>query len=122
MNNPGAKRNSSLENDVLRCCIFLQRVIEKELEGDEKYADDVAHGATGLEETVIEGQVIDATTTTTTNGLEADGKMVRRVGKGPVIKSAKVPKDVQSLKRLQEYRNKEILKAKKGNTELDKEI
>ena len=81
MNNPGAKRNSSLENDVLRCCIFLQRVIEKELEGDEKYADDVAHGATGLEETIIEGQVIDATTTTTTNGLEADGKMVRRDGK-----------------------------------------
>ena len=26
------------------------------------------------------------------------------------------------IKRLQEYRNKEILKAKKGNTELDKEI
>ena len=122
MNNPGAKRNTSLENDVLRCCIFLQIVIEKELEGDEKYADDVAHGATGLEETVIEGQVIDATTTTTTNGIEADGKMVRRVGKGPVIKSAKLPKDVQSLKRLQEYRNKEILESNKENTEPDKEI
>lgn len=121
MNNPGAKRNSSLENDVLRCCVFLQ-VIEKELKRDEKHVDDVAHGKTGLEETIIEGQVMDTTITTTTNGIGSDGKMVRRVGKGPVIKSAKLPKDVQSLKRLQEYRNKEILESNKENTEPDKEI
>ena len=121
MNNPGAERNSNLEHYVLRCCVFLQRAIEKELGEEEKYADDVAHGATGIEETVIEGQV-NATITTTTNEIGSDGKIIRRVEKGPVVKSAKLPKDVQSLKRLQEYRNKEILKAKKGNTELDKEI
>lgn len=122
MNNPGAKRSSSLENDVVRCCVFIQRVIEKEFQKDGKYADDIAHGATGLEETIIEGQVIEPTTTTTTNGLQPDGKMVRKVGKGPVIKSAKLPKDVQSLKKLQEYRNKKILETNKENTQPDKEI
>ena len=120
MNNPGAKRNSSLENDVLRCCVFVQTVIEKELGQEEKHADDIGHGATEIEATI--GGQVNATITTTTNEIGSDGKIVRRVEKGPVIKSAKLPKDVQSLKRLREYRNKEILKAKKENTELDKEI
>ena len=119
MNNPGTKRNSSLENDVLRCCVFLQRVIERDFQTDEKYADDIGHHATGLEENIIEGQVIDGTITTTTTGIGTDGKLVRRAGKGPVIKSTKQPKDVQRLKRLQEYRNKGI-ENHKENTEPDK--
>lgn len=122
MNNPGAKGNLRLENDVLRCCVFLQRVIEQELGGNKKYAEDVTHNATNLEPNVIEGQVIDATITPTTNELDAEGKMVRKIGNGPVIKSAKLPKEIRDLKRLQDYRNKQILDAKEKNTQSDKEI
>lgn len=116
MNSPKANRNLSSESEVLRCCVIVQRVIEMKLQNEtktDKRIDAQEHGEAGIMEGRIEGQVIDTTAIDTTNILEDDGKMTRRVGKGPVIKSAKFPKDIKSIKRLQEVRNKEKLEAQR---------
>ena len=123
MNNPGANRNLSSEREVLRCCIIVQRVIEKELQNKtDKRIDAKEHGQTDIGEGRIEGQVIDTTAGNITNILEDDGTMTRRVEKGPVIKSAKLPKDIKSMKRLQDVRNKKKLEARRQDKDNDKEI
>ncbi len=122
MNNPGANRNLSSEREVLRCCIIVQRV-EKELQNKtDKRIDAKEHGQTDIGEGRIEGQVIDTTAGNITNILEDDGTMTRRVEKGPVIKSAKLPKDIKSMKRLQDVRNKKKLEARRQDKDNDKEI
>ena len=124
MNNPGANRNLSSERDVLRCCIIVQRVIEEELHQNNnkknKRIDAQEHGETGIVEGRIEGQVIDTTAGNMTNILEDDGTMTRRVEKGAVIKSAKLPKYIESMKRLQNVRNQK--KLENGRQDNDKEI
>ncbi len=118
MNNPQAnRRDLNLENDVLRCCIMVQKIIEKELGAEEKKTETGEYGQTKMAEEIIAGQVIDTTASNTEPIVNDKGELARKTANGVIIKSAKDPKDIQGLKRLQEARNREILKAQKDNDE-----
>ena len=110
MNSPRQMQNSELNNKVLCCCYLVQQYII-ELGESGKKLEDIAHNEKDLETLGV--PVVDTTAKDVENTLDDEGKMTRKVEKGPVIKSAKLPKDIKSIKQLQEINNRNKLNAKK---------
>ena len=110
MNSPRQMQDSLLNNKVLCCCYLVQQCI-MELGENGKKLEDIAHNEKDLGTLGV--PVVDTTAKDVENTLDDEGRMTRKIEKGPVIKSAKLPKDIKSIKQLQEINNKNKLNARK---------
>lgn len=112
-------QDSGLNDKVLCCCYLVQQMeLGKEKKENLK---DIAHDQKDIETLGV--PVVDASAKSVENVLDDKGRMTRRVKveKGPVIKSAKLPDEIASIKHLQEVNNRKKLSAMRKD-ETDKEI
>jgi len=114
-------QDSGLNDKVLCCCYLVQQYIMELGKGKEKNLKDIAHDQKDIETLGV--PVVDASAKSVENVLDDKGRMTRRVKveKAPVIKSAKLPDEIASIKHLQEVNNRKKLSAMRKD-ETDKEI